>query len=190
MFPSEFAMLKKILIGIVVVIAAFAIFIAAQPSHFTISRTGTIDAPPAIAFAQVNSFRKWDAWSPWAKQDPNAVVSFDGPDAGKGAKFTWKGNGDIGAGSMTITESQPYEKILIDLTFTEPMEGTNLTEFTFTPKTASGEQTEVTWTMSGENNFIGRAICTFMSMEHMVGDKFEAGLAAMNEAAKKDAAAK
>jgi hypothetical protein len=54
------------------------------------------------------------------------------------------------------------------------MAGTCDTKFTFEPK---GDGTEMTWTMSGKNNFIGRAVCMFMSMDKMVGGQFEEGMA-------------
>jgi hypothetical protein len=38
----------------------------------------------------------------------------------------------------------------------------------------------VTWSMEGENNFIGKAVCLFMNMDKMVGGQFEKGLAQMN----------
>ena len=57
-------------------------------------------------FAQVNDFRNWEAWSPWAKLDPAPKNSFEGAPAGKGAIFKWSGNNEVGEGSMTVTESR------------------------------------------------------------------------------------
>lgn len=34
----------------------------------------------------------------------------------------------------------------------------------------------MTWTMTGTNDFIGRAMCTVMNMDRMVGGQFEKGL--------------
>ena len=171
-------MLKKILIGIAAVILLFVIIVALQPSDFSITRQAKMSAPPAAPFAQVNDFHNWEAWSPWAKLDPAAKNSFDGEPAGKGAKFAWAGNDDVGEGRMEITESQPSELIRIRLEFIKPFAATNATEFTFKPE---GEQTLVTWTMSGKNNFMGRAVCMFMNMDKMVGGDFEKGLAAIKQ---------
>src|SRR5262249_31498349 len=52
-----------IVIGILVLVGV----VAMQPTDFKIERKATIAAPPAEVFAQVNDFRKWDDWSPWAK---------------------------------------------------------------------------------------------------------------------------
>jgi hypothetical protein len=81
-------------------------------------------------FAQVNDFHNWEAWSPWAKLDPAAKATFEGPHPGKGAIFRWAGNEEVGEGSMTITESRPSELIKIKLEFLKPFEATNTAEFT------------------------------------------------------------
>ena len=169
-------MLKKVLIGVAAVILLFVIVVALQPSDFRITRTAKMAAPPAAPFAQVNDFHNWEAWSPWAKLDPEAKETFDGASSGVGAKFAWAGNSDVGEGRMTITESRPHELILINLEFIKPFAATNTTEFTFKPE---GDETLVTWSMSGKNNFMGRAFCLFMNMDQMVGADFEKGLAAM-----------
>ncbi len=51
-----------------------------------------------------------------------------------------------------------------------------MTEFTFEPQ---GDQTKVTWSMSGQKNFIGKAVCLFMNMDKMIGEKYDEGLANM-----------
>jgi hypothetical protein len=84
---------------------------------------------------------------------------------------------------MTLTESRAAERIRIRLDFVKPMAGTSTAEFTFKPE---GDRTAVTWAMSGQNNFISRAMCLFMNQDAMVGGYFEKGLAnlkALTEAA-------
>lgn len=159
---------------IVIAVAAFLVVVALQPAEFRIARSATIAAPANEVFAQVNSFHKWDDWSPWAKLDPNAKNSFDGPDEGEGAVFSWSGNEEVGEGSMTIVESRPHELIRIKLEFVKPFEDTSDVEFDFQPQ---GEQTAVTWTMHGKNNFVSKAMCLFMDMDEMIGGKFDEGLA-------------
>src|SRR5262249_48543915 len=171
------AMRKKLLIALgllVAIIAVLVVVVALQPSEFRIVRSATMSAAPAEVFAQVNDFHKWDAWSPWAKLDPAAKNSFEGPEAGTGAVFKWAGNNEVGEGSMTITDSHPNDLIRIKLQFLKPFEDTSTAEFTFKPE---GKQTVVTWSMYGGRNFIGKAICMVMDMEKMVGGKFEEGLA-------------
>jgi hypothetical protein len=133
-------------------------------------------APAAAAFAQVNDFHNWRAWSPWEKIDPALKRSYEGPQAGAGATYAWQGNKDVGEGRMTILESRPGELVRIKLEFFKPFAATNTAEFTFKP---AGDGTAVTWSMSGQNNFLARAICVFVNMDEMVGGQFEQGLAQM-----------
>jgi Polyketide cyclase / dehydrase and lipid transport len=178
-------MIKKVLIALAVIVVVFIAVVAMQPSEFRVARSAIIRAPVPDVFSQVNDFHSWQAWSPWAKLDPTAKASFEGPRAGAGAVFAWAGNDKIGEGRMTLTESRPSELIRIKLDFVKPMEGTSIAEFTFKPE---GDQTAVTWTMTGHNNFIAKAVCLFMNLDKMVGGDFEKGLANLKsvvEAARK-----
>jgi hypothetical protein len=143
-------MLKKVLLALGAVIVIFLIVVALQPANFRVTRTTTMAAPAAAVFAQVNDLRKWEARSPWAKLDPNARNSFEGPPAGAGAVFAWAGNNQIGEGKMTITESRPNEQVRFLLEFVKPMAGTSEAEFTFKEQ---GKETTVTWTMTGKKQF-------------------------------------
>lgn len=170
-------MLKKVFIGFAVLVAALFIVVALQPGEFSVTRSAVIAAPPATVFGHINDLRKWQEWSPWAKLDPNATNSFSGPETGVGAKFDWVGNSEVGEGAMTITESKPNESVTFELSFRKPMEGTSQVVFSLKPE---GERTEVTWAMSGENNFIGKAMGLVMDIDKMCGDQFEQGLANLN----------
>ena len=173
-------MFKKILIGIAVVIVVFLVVVAFQPSDYRVSRSASIAAPPAAVFPHVNELKKWEPWSPWMKLDPNARSTFEGPPAGKGAAMSWAGNNQVGEGKMTITESKPNELVQFHLEFYKPMAGTSEAEFTFKPE---GNQTVVTWSMTGKNNFIAKAMCLFMNMDKMVGGEFDKGLASLKSIA-------
>jgi hypothetical protein len=169
-------MLGTILIVVAVVAVLFVIVVALRPAEFRVARSAVMSAPPAVVFAQVNDFHNWEAWSPWAKLDPAARNSFEGPAAGTGAIFRWAGNKNVGEGSMTITESRPGELIRIKLDFLKPFAATCTTEFAFKPE---GNQTAVSWSMTGKNNFMSKAMGLFMNCEKMVGGQYEKGLAAM-----------
>jgi uncharacterized protein YndB with AHSA1/START domain len=173
--------LKYVLVGVAAVVVLFLIVVALQPSTYKVERSATIGAPPSVVFAQVNDFHKWAAWNPWDKVDPAMKKTYEGSPAGVGAVYAWVGNGDVGEGKMTITESRPGELVRINMEFFKPMAGTSTTEFAFAPQGNGG--TLVTWSMSGENSFVGKAMCLFMNMDTMVGGQFEKGLADMKAAA-------
>lgn len=177
-------MVKKVILGILIVllvlIVGFCAIVAMQPNDFKVTRSATISAPPEKIFDQVNDFHKWDAWSPWAKLDPAMKTTYSGPESGPGASYAWVGNDQVGEGKMTIAESHPSEHIKIDLEFIKPWQGKNVTDFTFK---SEGDKTNVTWTMSGRNNFAGKAFGLLMSMDKMIGSDFEKGLVQMKTVA-------
>ena len=167
-------MLKIILIGLAALVVVFLVIVALQPSEFRVSRTATISAPPEAVFPHVNTLKNWEAWNPWGKLDPHMKLTYEGPEAGPGGSYAWVGNREVGEGKATITESRTNELVRFKMEFFKPMAGVSVTEFTFSPRT---DQTEITWSMTGKNNFISKAFCLFMNMDKMIGGQFEKGLA-------------
>lgn len=167
-------MLKKIFLGLALILIVFAIVVATRPPDYRVDRSILVSAPPEAVFAEVNDFHRWEAWNPWDKIDPQMKQSYEGAASGVGAKYSWAGNKDVGEGRMTIIESKPSELIRIQMDFLKPFAGTSLAEFSFKPQ---GDKTSVTWSMSGKNNFVGKAISLFCNMDKMIGDQFDKGLA-------------
>ena len=176
-------MLKKILIGVVVVLVVFAAVVATRPASFSVERSATIPTPPDTAFTQVNDFHAWAGWSPWEKLDPGMKKTFTGASTGAGSIYYWNGNDKVGEGRMTMEKSERPGTIGIKLEFMRPFATTNQTTFTFAPVP---EGTKVTWTMAGQNNFLGKAASMFMDMDKLVGGDFERGLSALSLQAKAD----
>lgn len=165
-----------IFLALVIIAILFFVTLVGRPDEFKVVRSATMAASPATVFAQVNDFRRWDNWSPWAKLDPMCKNTFAGASVGKGAIFAWDGNNKVGAGRMTVLESQPPELIRINLEFLRPFKATNIAEFVFKPE---GKGTAVTWNMFGRNNFMSKAFGLFVDCEKMVGKDFEKGLASL-----------
>ena len=166
-------MLTYILIGLAVLLVVFLIAASFRPDDLRVERSITISAPAALAFAQINDVHKWQEMSPYVKYDTAATMSFSGPDAGVGACFAWDGNAKVGAGRMTIVESQPNDLVRFKLEFFKPWACTNAAAFTFRP---TGSGTEVTWAMHGKNKFISKVMGLVMNMDKMIGRDFEDGL--------------
>jgi len=163
-----------ILIGVAVVIAIGVVLVMLRPADFRISRSITIAAPAAAVFPEVNTLRNWEEWSPWAKIDPNVRNTYTGPASGDGAVFDWSGNNKVGAGRMTIVESQPDQRVRFRLEFLRPFKTTNTAEFLFT---SDASKTDVNWSMWGKNNFFTKVFGLFVSMDRLIGKDFEKGLA-------------
>lgn len=168
-------MIRRIFVVTTLFLGLLFVVIVTRPSTFKVTRSAILPAAPAEVFAQVNDLRKWEAWSPWAQLDPHSKVTYDGPPEGTGSSMTWAGNAEVGEGKVTITESRPAEVIVLRLDFIKPFAGTSQTEFTFTPQ--SNDQTLVAWTMSGSNNFVGKAFSLIVDCDKLMGAQFEEGLA-------------
>lgn len=173
-------MLKKILLVLAVVLGLFAAFVATRPSQYRITRSAVVPAPAAAVFPRVADFRAWEGWSPWAKLDPAMKTDYLGTPGTVGSSYHWKGNDKVGEGRMTVTGLTPDRQIQIKLEFLKPWEQTSLTTFDFAPDSGG---TRVTWTMSGDNDWVGKLFALFMDMDKMVGPDFEKGLASLKAAA-------
>lgn len=169
-------MLRTILLVLAALVIAFVAYVAVKPAHYTVARSAVIPAAPEAIFPHINNLKNWDAWSPWAKKDPNATISFDGPDDGVGASFTWDGNAEVGKGKMTIVESRANERVGMKLEFMEPMTADADSAMELVPE---GGGTKVIWTLSGRHSFFDRAMCTLMGVDvdSAVGPEYEKGLA-------------
>ena len=165
--------LKVVLIVLAVAVAAVLGLAATKPDSFSVQRSTSIKAPPEKIAAVLSDFRAWEAWSPWERIDPKMKRTYSGEPKGKGAKYAWVGNSEVGEGSMTITEAQA-SRVALDLDFVKPFEGHNKVVFTLAPK---GEATEVSWAMNGPSPYVTKVIQVFCDMDGMIGKQFETGLA-------------
>jgi len=173
-------MLKKLLgaLLIVVIVLVGVAYMLPRDSH--VERSVVIDRPAAVVFPFVNSFKRFNEWSPWVQYDPNAKLTFSGPDAGPGAAMSWAGNSKVGPGSEIITESIPDKRVSVDLDFGDM--GTSKASWLLSP---AGNSTTVVWTLDANvgNNPIGRYMGLFM--DKMVGADYERGLAQLKALAEK-----
>lgn len=166
-------MIKKLLLGLVAVIAIVLVVASFQSDDLKVSRSATVLATPADVFRVVNDFRLWDSWSPWSKLDPNMKKTLEGPPEGVGAMYHWSGNNEVGEGTTRLIGSKPNERIDMKLEFVRPFAGSADVTFTFA---SQGEATQVTWTMQSKKPFIGKVMGLFMDCEKMCGDQFIEGL--------------
>jgi carbon monoxide dehydrogenase subunit G len=178
-------MLKAVVvIAVVIVVALVAVlaYAATKPDTFRLSRSTSIKAPPEKIFPFLNDLRSFATWSPYERKDPAMKRTFGGASSGKGATYDWDGDKNVGQGRLTIAESSPPSKVMMNLDFLRPWEAHNVVEFTLEPK---GDTTNVTWAMQGPAPYMAKVMHVFMNMDRMVGDDFEAGLANLKTLAEK-----
>jgi hypothetical protein len=175
-------MVGTIVIAFLVLVVALLAFAATRPNSFRVQRTASLSAPREKIFPLLNDFHNWGSWSPWEKMDPELKRTYSGAASGKGAVYEWKGNKKVGQGRMEILASSRPGKLVIQLDFLKPFEAHNTTEFTLEGK---GGATDVTWAMYGPQPFVGKLMTVFFSMDRVVGNDFETGLANLKAIAEK-----
>ncbi len=165
-----------VLVGLGAIVATVLIIAALRPKSFEVRRSAQIAASPAMVYAHIEDFQRWQAWSPWEGLDPALRRTYAGAPKGEGATYAWDGNNKAGAGTMRITGTQPDAQVTIALA------ATNTTTFDLVP---AGDGSQVTWTMRGDSPFMFRLFGVFVNMDKLLGKDFDKGLAKLGEVASK-----
>jgi hypothetical protein len=162
-------MAKKILIGIVALVAIFFGVGFILPAKISIEHSTQINAPATAVFEQLNNMEKTLAWDPWAAADPTMKVEIGSIKSGVGASKSWTSESS-GNGSQTITESVPDSSVKADLDFKD--QGTGKAWWKLE---ASNGGTLLTQGFSSEmTNIVGRYMGNLF-MKGIVGARFEQG---------------
>ncbi len=172
-------MLKKVLLGLVLLIVVLVGVAYLLPRNITVTRTAQLASSPDIIFPLLETPSEWPQWSPWNKRDPNMKITYSGPPSGQGAKWAWTSESE-GDGEMVITESVPSVVVNFELTIVgmgPPSRG----GFRLAPN-ANG--TVVEWSMTADmgNSPMGRWIG--LMMPGWLAKDFDDGLAALDAYAK------
>ena len=165
--------LLKCLLAVLVVLGAVLVGGGLLlPANSRLQRSIVIDRPQAEVFAVLDSFQRFNEWSPWFDLDSAAKYTYSGPVAGVGAKMAWVGNSAIGSGSQEIIESRPGERIVNALDFggSQAMAGYRLA--------AEGSGTRVSWSMDSAHGYnpVNRWFGALL-LDSVVGKDYEKGLA-------------
>lgn len=175
-------MLKLILIGLVVVIAAILIYAATKPDTFRVQRSILVKAPASKIFPLINDLHIMQTWSPW-ESDPAMQRSYSGAASGSGAVYEWRSEDQhIGQGRMQITESSPSSKVALRMDFIQPFKAVNTVEFMLDAESGA---TRVTQAIFGPSPFLMNLMTLCFNRDKMVGDKFEQGLAGLKALAER-----
>lgn len=167
------AILKKLLMVLLVLAAVFVAGGFLLPSSTHVERSVVVARSPAEMFAMLDSWKGFNAWSPWYARDPAAAYTYEGPESGVGASMAWSSaKPDVGKGRQTIIESVPDRKVVSKLQFEG--QGDAVATFSLAPE---GAGTRVTWgfDVAHGNNLVSRWFG--LMFDRMVGPDFEAGLA-------------
>lgn len=166
---------KKILLGLVILIAIpfiVALFVAKE---YAVEREININKPKTEVFDYIKHLKNQDTYSKWNNIDPNMKKEYRGTDGEVGFVSAWDSdNEDVGAGEQEIKKITEGERIDFELRFLKPFEATEpaymITE------AVSDVETKVKWGFSGKMPYPMNIMMLFMNMEEMIGADLEEGL--------------
>jgi effector-binding domain-containing protein len=161
-------------IGLIVValVAIFIVLGLIGPADYKVTRSIQIEAPVEIVVEQTSKFQNWSTWSPWAAADPEAKYTIENDTQEEGAKMTWDGEVS-GVGYIIISKIVPNEKMVYELTFTEPWVMSSEGGVNYTQEEGV---VNLEWYDEGHVPFAQRPMMLFMNLEEMMGPQFEEGL--------------
>lgn len=154
------------LVGVLFVVGGLLL-----PARTHVERSVLVERPAADVFRTLNSFQRFNEWSPWFAADPQAKYSYDGPGEGVGARMAWSGNRAVGSGSQEIIESHASDRIVVALDF-----GGSMATATYR-LVAQGDATQVTWSFDTDHGFNPLERWFGLMFEQMIGNDYESGLA-------------
>ncbi|HEU4428399.1 MAG TPA: SRPBCC family protein [Myxococcota bacterium] len=176
---------KRALLVVAGSIALALGFVAAQPGELAVTRETTIAAPVDLVIAYVEDFRRWPAWSPWERAGTDLRRELAGPPAGAGATYRWDARGESNAGSVTIAEVVPLQKVTIELGLSAPIQTTGEMTFSLEPVGAS---TRLRWSLRGRRSFREKLASLGSDVPAELSSHLELGLAALARVSEADAA--
>ncbi len=168
-------LLRKLAVAILAIAVLIVAIAYLLPRQVHVERSIGIDSPRATVFTLVNSFKRFNEWSPWNSLDPNARYSYQGPAFGVGAKMTWEGDPKtMGSGSQEIIESKPLELVRTRLNFGAQGDATG--QFALSQR---GSSTEVTWEFDTDVGMNPVARYFGLLFDRMIGADYQKGLASL-----------
>lgn len=165
------AVLKKIVFGLIALLVALILIAFVLPPSSRVERSIVINAPAAKVFAVMRDFQQFNQWSPWAELDPNTHYTFSGNNGEVGAKYEWRGNSAVGAGSQEITALELDKSVTIHLIF----EGQSDAQVSYQLLEQNG--TQVIWTFDTQHGMDPLSRWFGLVLDKFIGADYENGLA-------------
>ena len=163
-------MMKKILIGLVVIIVILVVVGFLLPTEYEVNRYVVIDAKPSKVHDLVGDLKRWEDWMTWKDEDPSIEITFGKKTTGVGARQTWTGK--EGVGEIVFTSSDSKRGVEYDMSF-EKGRYTSLGSILYEEM---GKSTRVTWTMKGDWPVPVVGGYMVLMFTPMIGKSFEEGL--------------
>ncbi len=168
-------LLKKLAIGLLVVVVLVLIAAIFLPSTKHVEDSLTINAPASHVYEQVVSLRNWQKWTPFTANDTAMKTTYSGPMKGVGAVMSWQSK-KAGNGVMTILEVEKNKSIKTQIEF----EGQGISHSAWKFE-GTGTTTKVTWSIEVEHLGYPLGKIIGLMMPGMLHKSFQQGLASLKK---------
>ncbi|MBX3291150.1 MAG: SRPBCC family protein [Acidobacteria bacterium] len=173
-------MIKKILIGLVLVVVGLVGLVAVvslvSPTDFAVEREVVVNKPKDEVFAYAKLLKNQNDWGPWFKQDPAMMQEYTGTDGTPGFTSKWVSQ-EVGSGEQEIKRIVEGERIETELRFTAPFE--SKADCYITTEAVGENQTKVKWGFKSSMPRPMNLLTLVMDMDAAIGKDFEDGLASL-----------
>lgn len=143
------------------------------PSKAVIERSGVIEAPAGVVYAQINDLRNWQQWNPWTQSVGTPLV-FSDPSSGVGAWYSWVNDQQtLASGKVTILDSDPTVGVHYNMTYRNmtPVRG----GLEIKP-TADGKATAIRWYLQTDLGWLPWWKLRGFMADKLMGPQVERGL--------------
>lgn len=137
------------------------------------SSSAIIDVDQQRLYEYLSDLKHFDEWNPFSAMAKDMTSSLSAVTNEVGAKYTYSDK-RMGSGEMTLTELHPNSLIRLQMKFMMPSETLADIVWSLTPV---GENTQMTWTMSGERGTKDRVMNRLFGLDRMMEKHFTQGLA-------------
>jgi len=168
--------LLELLISVVIVAVLFVGVGLLLPSSRTLTESVETNRRLGIVFDTLNGVKRFKDWNPVTMRDPSIQLDLTGPDAGVGAKISYRSAAEgIGQGSWEIIESQDEARVVYQLENSQRGENKRM-EFTLRGTGSNNRNVEITqkYTVDYGWNLFGRYAGMYVGRH--VGDDVKLGL--------------
>ncbi len=173
-----FRLLKKILLGLLLLIGILLIVAWFLPTEIEVTRTTTIAKNQSEVFSYIRLLENQPKYGVWWKADPNMKITNSGIDGQVGYVHGWNSKDEnVGEGQqkiIKISTDSLESRMDIELKFIRPVESTN-PSYMQTKQEASNN-TEVVWSITSKMPYPFNLMGAVMNMEDMLGSDLEKGL--------------
>ncbi len=172
--------LKNIVLGLLALVALLLLVGLALPRTYRVERSIEIAAPMINIYPNVFDPKAWTQWGVWNRRDPGMTMTYSGPAAGVGAKWSWVSKSE-GNGGMEIVRADFDKSVAYVLTL-EGMDSPFTGRIEFSPGAGN---VKVTWIGEGDmgTSPMGRWFALFM--DKLIGPDFESSLRNLKELAER-----